>query len=101
MLTVTTEQQLGSPTTVANVIGQLNNNKEGLPVTHDDLQRPVRVIPENTRENSGKSLSVSDRDIHILDGQRTIHGNNRKPAMTFVGRHKLYVRGAVARVCLP
>ena len=26
---------------------------EGLAVTHDDLQRPVRVIPENTRENPG------------------------------------------------
>ena len=46
VLTVTTEQQWGSPTTVANVRGRLNNNKEGLAVTHDDLQRPVRVIPE-------------------------------------------------------
>ena len=53
VLTVTTEQQWGSPTTVANVIGRLNNNKEGLAVTHDDLQRPVRVIPENTRETPG------------------------------------------------
>ena len=53
VLTVTTEQQLGSPTTVANVRPALNNNKEGLAVTHDDLQRPVRVIPENTRENPG------------------------------------------------
>ena len=48
VLTVTTEQQWGSPTTVANALGRLNNinNKEGLAVTHDDLQRPVRVIPE-------------------------------------------------------
>ena len=53
VLTVTTEQQLGSPTTVANVLGRLNNNKEGLAVTHDDLQRPVRVIPENTWKNPG------------------------------------------------
>ena len=34
-------------------LGRLNNNKEGLAVTHDDLQRPVRVIPENTRETPG------------------------------------------------
>ena len=34
-------------------LGRLNNNKEGLAVTHDDLQRPMRVIPENTRENPG------------------------------------------------
>ena len=45
----------GSPTTVANVRGRLNNNKEGLAVTHDDLQRPVRVIPENTRKPPGIS----------------------------------------------
>ena len=35
-----TEQQWGSPTTVANdllTLGRLNNNKEGLAVTHDDL----------------------------------------------------------------
>ena len=39
------------------MLGQLNNNKEGLPVTHDDLQRPVQqqVIPEisNPRVFSG------------------------------------------------
>jgi len=54
VLTVTTEQQWGPPTTVANVRPTVNNtSKEGLAVTHDDLQRPVRVIPENTRENPG------------------------------------------------
>ena len=51
VLTVTTEQQWGSPTTVANV-SRLNNSKEGLAVTHDDLSRVssagnTRKYPEN------------------------------------------------------
>ena len=30
-----------------------DHSKEGLAVTHDDLQRPVRVIPENTWKTPG------------------------------------------------
>ena len=40
----------GAPQQQLLTLGRLNNNKEGLAVTHDDLQRPVRVIPENTWE---------------------------------------------------
>ena len=56
--TVTTEQQLGSPTTVANVIGQLNNNKEGLPlyvrrIKHTPIPRE-RAEPRRRRSRDAR-----------------------------------------------
>ena len=39
-------------TTLGTGLARTGTNT-GLAETHDDLQRPVRVIPENTRENPG------------------------------------------------